>query len=266
MVQNDIHGGRQQQDNLQCVNASTSSWRPGYVRLRHQLGLRTKFGRRGLTPLEARLVRSMEAAEDAGETVTFGPPTPTTLSGWWPRTARTKRQPQKPWRRWTHGRSRSTWPPSTWRPPSRPRPNGWAEAPRACRNGVAGRCGGGCCPSPSTCSATGRCGSPSPTPATGVGGYQTAPPSSGTAGPSVKPGTAGSGSDRSGCGPNARAGRAGRPAGPEGQPAVDHGPDPDLTVDDAPVTTSCGLAAPKGRMRPPDQTSMVASTGPLQRR
>jgi hypothetical protein len=58
---------------------------PGYVRLRHQLGLRTKFGRRGLTPLEARLVRCMEAAEDAGQPVDFGEPDPDDLErllGW----------------------------------------------------------------------------------------------------------------------------------------------------------------------------------------
>lgn len=44
---------------------------PGYVRLRHQLGLRTKFGRRYLGPLIMQVVRQLEDLEEAGESLEF---------------------------------------------------------------------------------------------------------------------------------------------------------------------------------------------------
>jgi hypothetical protein len=49
---------------------------PRYVRLRHQLGLRTVFGRRRLGPVQSRLVRAMEEAEEAGQSIVIGPPDP----------------------------------------------------------------------------------------------------------------------------------------------------------------------------------------------
>jgi hypothetical protein len=44
---------------------------PGYVRLRHQLGLRTKFGRGRLGPLMDQVVRQLEDLEEAGESIEF---------------------------------------------------------------------------------------------------------------------------------------------------------------------------------------------------
>ena len=44
---------------------------PGYVRLRHQLGLRTKFGRGRLGPLMDQVVRQLEELEEAGESIEF---------------------------------------------------------------------------------------------------------------------------------------------------------------------------------------------------
>lgn len=44
---------------------------PGYVRLRHQLGLRTKFGRGRLGPLLDQVVRQLEDLEEAGESIEF---------------------------------------------------------------------------------------------------------------------------------------------------------------------------------------------------
>jgi hypothetical protein len=46
---------------------------PGYVRLRHQLGLRSKFGRGRLSWLEMEVVRQLEKLEEAGELIEFGP-------------------------------------------------------------------------------------------------------------------------------------------------------------------------------------------------
>lgn len=42
---------------------------PGYVRLRHQLGLRTKFGRGRLGPLMDQVVRQLKGLEEAGESI-----------------------------------------------------------------------------------------------------------------------------------------------------------------------------------------------------
>jgi len=44
---------------------------PGYVRLRPQLGLRTKFGRRHLGPLVMQVVRQLEDLKEAGESIEF---------------------------------------------------------------------------------------------------------------------------------------------------------------------------------------------------
>jgi hypothetical protein len=44
---------------------------PGYLRLRHQLGLRTKFGRGRLGPLMDQVVRQLEDLEEAGESIEF---------------------------------------------------------------------------------------------------------------------------------------------------------------------------------------------------
>lgn len=44
---------------------------PGYVRLRHQLGLRTKFGQGRLGPLMDQVVRQLEDLEEAGESIEF---------------------------------------------------------------------------------------------------------------------------------------------------------------------------------------------------
>jgi len=44
---------------------------PGYVRLRHQLGLRTKFGRGRLGPLLEQVVRQLEDLEEAGQSIEF---------------------------------------------------------------------------------------------------------------------------------------------------------------------------------------------------
>jgi len=46
---------------------------PGYVRLRHQLGIRTKFGRSRLGPLMQQVVRQLEDLEEAGESIEFEP-------------------------------------------------------------------------------------------------------------------------------------------------------------------------------------------------
>lgn len=42
---------------------------PGYVRLRHQLRIRTKFGRSRLGPLMQQVVRQLEDLEEAGESI-----------------------------------------------------------------------------------------------------------------------------------------------------------------------------------------------------
>jgi hypothetical protein len=53
---------------------------PGYVRLRHQLGYRTTFGRRRLGMFEEMIVKAMEQADLAGEPVEIGrPKTATTI-------------------------------------------------------------------------------------------------------------------------------------------------------------------------------------------
>ena len=44
---------------------------PGYVRLRHQLGLPTRFGRGRLGPLMDQVVRQLEDLEEAGESIEF---------------------------------------------------------------------------------------------------------------------------------------------------------------------------------------------------
>lgn len=44
---------------------------PGYVRLRHQLGIRAKFGRGRLGPLMHQVVRQLEDLEEAGESIEF---------------------------------------------------------------------------------------------------------------------------------------------------------------------------------------------------
>ena len=44
---------------------------PGYVRLRHQLSLRTKFGRGRLGPLMGQVVRQLEDLEEAGGSIEF---------------------------------------------------------------------------------------------------------------------------------------------------------------------------------------------------
>src|SRR5579875_3036904 len=44
---------------------------PGHVRLRHQLGLRTRFGRGRLGPLIDQVVRQLEDLEEAGESIEF---------------------------------------------------------------------------------------------------------------------------------------------------------------------------------------------------
>ena len=50
---------------------------PGYVRLRHQLGIRAKFGRGRLNPIMAQVVRQLEdLEEEQGEPLVFGPPDP----------------------------------------------------------------------------------------------------------------------------------------------------------------------------------------------
>jgi hypothetical protein len=46
---------------------------PGYVRLRHQLGLRSEFGRGRLSWLETEVVRQLEDLEEAGESIEFEP-------------------------------------------------------------------------------------------------------------------------------------------------------------------------------------------------
>lgn len=46
---------------------------PGYVRLRHQLGIRTRFGRSRLGPLMQQVVRQLEDLEEAGESIEFEP-------------------------------------------------------------------------------------------------------------------------------------------------------------------------------------------------
>ncbi|MHB1534197.1 MAG: hypothetical protein ACYC1D_06215 [Acidimicrobiales bacterium] len=46
---------------------------PGYVRLRHQLGLRSKFGRGRLSWPEMEVVRQLEDLEEAGESIEFEP-------------------------------------------------------------------------------------------------------------------------------------------------------------------------------------------------
>lgn len=46
---------------------------PGYIRLRHQLGIRTKFGRGRLGPLMQQVVRQLEDLEEAGESIEFEP-------------------------------------------------------------------------------------------------------------------------------------------------------------------------------------------------
>ena len=46
---------------------------PGYVRLRHQLGLRSRFGRGRLSWLEMQIVRALEDMEEAGESIDFEP-------------------------------------------------------------------------------------------------------------------------------------------------------------------------------------------------
>jgi hypothetical protein len=47
---------------------------PGYVRLRHQLGYRTPFGRRRLCIFEKMIVEAMEQADLASEPLEIGPP------------------------------------------------------------------------------------------------------------------------------------------------------------------------------------------------
>lgn len=49
---------------------------PGYVRLRHQLSIRTKFGRGRLDPITAQVVRQLEDMEERGESIECGPPDP----------------------------------------------------------------------------------------------------------------------------------------------------------------------------------------------
>lgn len=44
---------------------------PGYVRLRHQLGLRTRFGRGRLGPVMTQVVQSLEDIEEAGDPIVF---------------------------------------------------------------------------------------------------------------------------------------------------------------------------------------------------
>ena len=46
---------------------------PGYVRLRHQLGIRARFGRVRLGPVMDQVVRTLEDMEEDGEPVEFGP-------------------------------------------------------------------------------------------------------------------------------------------------------------------------------------------------
>ncbi len=42
---------------------------PGFVRLRHQLGIRARFGRGRLGPLMEQVVRQLEDLEEAGESI-----------------------------------------------------------------------------------------------------------------------------------------------------------------------------------------------------
>lgn len=44
---------------------------PGYVRLRHQLGIRAKFGRGRLGPLMHQVIRQLEDLEEASESIEF---------------------------------------------------------------------------------------------------------------------------------------------------------------------------------------------------
>ncbi|HLY83709.1 MAG TPA: hypothetical protein VKQ71_12020 [Acidimicrobiales bacterium] len=55
---------------------------PGYVRLRHQLGMRAKFGRGPLRGIMAQVVRQLEdIEEEQGEPLVFGPPDPDDWAG-----------------------------------------------------------------------------------------------------------------------------------------------------------------------------------------
>lgn len=55
---------------------------PGYVRLRHQLGMRARFGRGPLNGIMAQVVRQLEDLEDEqGAPLVFGPPVPDHWAG-----------------------------------------------------------------------------------------------------------------------------------------------------------------------------------------
>ncbi len=133
---------------------------PGYVRLRHQLGLRTKFGRGRLGPLLDQVVRQLEDREVAGESIEFERLDPDEEAR-----LLAEEEAERRWNEEAFFDSLEPWeiqetssPRSLRRPGKRPR-HGWVAAPRGCRTGAGGRCGAGSCPCPSTCSATGPSGS-----------------------------------------------------------------------------------------------------------
>jgi hypothetical protein len=108
----------------------------GYLRLRHQLGLRTKFGRRRLKPLELQVVRALEDLEDAGETIDCEHPDPDELQAMIAEEERERRRPRMTsCRASTSGSFRSTARRVISKLTGRLRPRGWAAAPRACRSG-----------------------------------------------------------------------------------------------------------------------------------
>jgi hypothetical protein len=49
---------------------------PGFVRLRHELGVRALFGRRRLGPIQEQIVRSMTETDRSGQTIEWGEPDP----------------------------------------------------------------------------------------------------------------------------------------------------------------------------------------------
>jgi hypothetical protein len=148
------------------------------------------FGRRRLGPVQSRLVRAFEDAEEAGLSIVLGPPDPDEQAELLAREEAVRREVEDDCRA-SRDRSYIDDPRADrdLAAAKEAAAERMGRGRRACRSAAGGRCGGGCCRSPSTCSANGHCGSPSPTRATGGRGCLTGRPWNGTDGRSARRGT-----------------------------------------------------------------------------
>jgi hypothetical protein len=132
---------------------------PGYLRLRHQFGLKTKFGRGRLGPLMDQVVRQLEDLEEAGESVEFAPLDPNEEAE--------ILAAEEAERRWNEELFLDTL------DPDEVADYFEGQELEAARKAAGERCGAGCFRCHSNCSATDRCGSPSPIQVTGGPGCPT---------------------------------------------------------------------------------------------